>query len=152
MKRPYYLTLLVLGGILLVWFIDSLISWGSQEGGGLGEATRQIVAERRRRQRLEALDRATLRCLEGKFRVTEDLAAGRLRLEEAVELFARLEDERDQQLGRAPAAKGPERDARLRKNVETFLRIHQQSEKALRTQCAPEGPGPRIMAVEIATP
>jgi hypothetical protein len=146
--RPFCLTLFALGCVaLLAGFADSFASWGMRgDGLGLAEAARRIVAERHRRQHLEALDRVTLPCLEGKVRVTDDLAAGRLSPEEAVALFGRLEDERDEQLGRAPAARGPKRDARLRATVERFLRIYQNRAKALRGTSArgtdQEGSGP----------
>jgi hypothetical protein len=120
--RPFCLTLFALGCVaLLAGFADSFASWGMRgDGLGLAEAARRIVAERHRRQHLEALDRVTLPCLEGKVRVTDDLAAGRLSPEEAVALFGRLEDERDEQLGRAPAARGPKRDARLQNRAKAL--------------------------------
>ena len=83
---------------LLAGFAVAFASWWGEAGGawdvlGLG---RRLVFEGRRQQELEAHDRAVVACLHGKYRVTEEVLAGRLTVEEAVEHFRRLEDARDE--------------------------------------------------------
>jgi hypothetical protein len=116
---------------LLASFSVAFTSWWGEAGGAWDTVAlgRQLVLEDRLHEALGARDRVVVECVEGKYQVIKEVLAGRLTVDGAVEHFRRLEEARDEALGRTPRATGPEREAELYRSVRTWMETQQAAHR-----------------------
>jgi hypothetical protein len=103
--------------VVLAPFALALAGWCFASGGPDWSLARQLLREARQGEALERCDRTTRRCLLAKARVTEDVVAGGLTLDEAARRFGEITEALEENEGCPPEVPAPGGEQGLCLNV-----------------------------------